>query len=1541
MKSTTKICLATLLALTIAGVSLASTLYYQPQLLSNHPFLKQLAQQLTDYQFATAEEKVYLHFDKKFFEPGETIWFNAYVRDAQTLQASKKSEVVYVKLLNPQGSTEQEYTLIAQNGTAKGQFTLNENLKGGQYTVEAHTKWQKNTNASFERKITIQKAVLPNLNMQLNFNKKAYGVGEKVTATLDLNTLTKEALAQHNFSYVVALDGKEIARQKGTTNDLGRAYVQFELPQKLTTNDGLLNVLLQYKGQTESIARSIPIVLGNIDLAFYPESGELLEGVPAHVGFKALNEFGKPADISGQIVDQQGKVVASFDSYHQGMGQVAFTPQKGQQYQAQITSPANINKTYPLPQAQAKGYLLNTELPTAKSLKVNVYSTQEEELYLVAQSRQKVQFSQVIEAKQGSNSVTIPTQDFPIGVTQLTLFDNQKIARAERLVFVNPHQQLNIEVVTNKEKYLPREKVNLTLKVTNENGQPVSGDFSLAVVDDKLLNFADDKQGHLLSYMLLESDLKGAIVEPNFYFDKEDDPTRLRPEIDRQQALDHLMLTQGWRKFVWQEITANSYTKPTIQGEMADIAGTVLDAQGNPIAGIDVALTKHDKKVTTDAQGHFNLDNWELYETVHLTAGSEDYYPVSQHLTEYNKQLTFKLVKKKIIKGIVKDHDKKILANVTVRAPGFSSTTTNTKGEFALVVPENVQNLQFTSNYYYQNVPIKNQKFLNVTLNQAVVRYTEALASRSGNVRRMRRAKGAQLEFADGAPMDMPAPPAPALMAVEEELEEDFEAMDDLADEDKAMEEIAPEPVIEVEQEPEPELEPEIAKMGEAEVIELVEKQFKKELEARVVAVALTRYNRARVFPAVSYENTPAVSRRTDFRSTIYWNPSVRVENGEAQLEFYNNDAITQFRISIEGFGAEGQIGRMEYKYFTQLPFEMISKVPTEVLTGDKVTIPLTLTNNTSSKLTAQLNVTTPAHFKLLQAAPKTVQLKAGASTTLFLEGEILNTTAEGDLVITLKAQGLVDQFTTTIRSRPRGFPVNEVFAGDQMKENFQLTIQEVLEGSLTAKLQVYPNTLDEVLSGMDKMLRMPSGCFEQTSSSNYPNLLVLDYLRETNTDAPEIVKMVNQYLETGYGRLTGYESPSGGFDWWGRDPGHEALSAYGLMEFVDMKRVYPVDQALIDRTAKWLLGRRDGKGGWKKNQHALHSWALAEVTDAYIVWAMTEAGYGQEIKKELDQSYQDAIKSEDPYRLALLANALFKAEDARANGLLEELVKLQQKDGSFVGLTSSVTNSTGQSLMVETSSLVVLAMLQGKGYQRNIQDALKAIQSGKNSYGFGSTQGTVLALKALLENAKNSKKTSESGEVLVLVNGKKVATLPYKADQKEIVLPNLAQYLKNGQQKITVQYANTKTPMPWDVEVNYTTRLPQSAPECPFALSTKLPKKSVKMGENIRLSTTLTNATDKGQAMTMAMIGIPAGLSVQAWQLQELQEKKVFDYYELFEGYVVLHYEQMTPNEIKTIHLDLKADIPGNYEAPASSAFLYYTNEHKVWAQPESLVIQ
>ncbi|MBL4650978.1 MAG: hypothetical protein JKY03_14700 [Aureispira sp.] len=139
------------------GIGLASAVYYQPNLLSNHPFLKDLAQKLALYQEQTTEDKVYLQFDKTFYEPGESIWFTAYVRDAQTFEASRKSAVVYVAFLNPKGSVEQELTLIAQEGHAAGTFSLPEDLKGGLYTVKAYTKWQNNTETFLSVKLPSKK----------------------------------------------------------------------------------------------------------------------------------------------------------------------------------------------------------------------------------------------------------------------------------------------------------------------------------------------------------------------------------------------------------------------------------------------------------------------------------------------------------------------------------------------------------------------------------------------------------------------------------------------------------------------------------------------------------------------------------------------------------------------------------------------------------------------------------------------------------------------------------------------------------------------------------------------------------------------------------------------------------------------------------------------------------------------------------------------------------------------------------------------------------------------------------------------------------------------------------------------------------------------------------------------------------------------------------------------------------------------------------------------------------------------------------------
>jgi len=212
-------------------------------------FFEKAKEQLAAYRAAYAPEKVYVHTDKHFYEPGDRMWFSVYVRDANTLEKSDQSDIVYVELIAPNGNVEHKLSLIAENGQAAGDIEFTTIQKGGIYKIRAYTNWMRNLEDVFERDITVQNVVLPNLRMNLDLN------------------------------FVASIAGKELTKSSVTTSANGIAQVQFDLPKNLKSNDGLLNVTLAHNGQNESISRSIPIVLNQVDLQFFPEGGDMVAGI--------------------------------------------------------------------------------------------------------------------------------------------------------------------------------------------------------------------------------------------------------------------------------------------------------------------------------------------------------------------------------------------------------------------------------------------------------------------------------------------------------------------------------------------------------------------------------------------------------------------------------------------------------------------------------------------------------------------------------------------------------------------------------------------------------------------------------------------------------------------------------------------------------------------------------------------------------------------------------------------------------------------------------------------------------------------------------------------------------------------------------------------------------------------------------------------------------------------------------------------------------------------------------------------------------------
>jgi len=1550
-------------------------------------FVQDLKNTLAEHEAHFATEKVYLQLDRSFFEPGDKIWFNAFLRDANSLKPSRKSDMLYVELLGPNGNKITTHKILAPAGTGKGNFNLPATAVGGRYTIKAYTNWQKNQDLFFEQKIQVQKPVLPILKMTLDLTRKAYGPGDEVSADLELKALDNQPLSNKEFDYVLMLDGKKHKTFKAKTDKNGKVKIKFSLPNNLKTTDGLINILIDHLGQKESIARTVPIILNKIDLQFLPEGGYLLSDLENGLAFKALNEFGKPADITGVIVDEKGNELSEFSTYHQGMGAITFRPNGTQKYYARILQPEGIQEEYEIPAAVENGYGLRVIKNVDDELTVAIHSTEAESMTLVLQSRGEIFGYATTNPVPGVQQVKISTKDTKIGIAQLTLFDAQEMPRAERMVFLHPDKKLSIDITADKPTYQPRDAVNLKIAVRDERGIPLSGKFSLAVADDNLLSFADDKQGNILGSVLLNSELKGTIEEPNFYFDPKED----HPDKDQILALDHLMLTQGWRRFDWNAARGTALAAQEFKNEETVIAGVVVNqTSGKPVANAKVTMDGRKDFIITNADGIFKFEDVELNNTNSMIRVSKNKINSGFPVRGFKKDVIISIFdfepiaiesikkssKNTLIAGVVRDantNEKLIGANIIFSQNGLfvSGISAGIDGEFEVPLAPGsydvivkyigyvdvVGTFSIEEGYHHktdffiypsgellEEVVITELGITRTTKNTASVSTITAQEMKNLPTKNIdaiaEKTAGVEVEKADD--ILLPGSRAEANKVVLDGvwLKKDEKAVVEIIEEDE-LAEIAVAPAAKEERRLE---KPIISgKKRRAPASSRTNGDLQNQT---VTAYRQWGFYQPEEFYAPAYDRQTQPfppAQRTDFRKTLYWNPAVETGiDGTAKVSFYTSDALTSFRATLEGFGQDGGIGRGTKIFSNEIPLGMNVKIPARVLMGDELQIPVVFDNKTNQAVTGKLTIHLPKELKLMDGFKEEVRLLPNQGNTVFIPVQALSPHPGSALTVIFSGGGFKDNITKNIEILARGFPVEQGFTSQELSNTFTLDVKDPVTGSINLSLNAQTTMDQQLQADLKRMVRQPTGCFEQTSSANYPNLLILEYLQAAGDLDAATKDQLTGALQSGYKRLTGYEVPGGGFDWFGKPPGHEALTAYGLLQFTDMKRVFPVDQNMIDRNAKWLLERRNGEGGWLLSKRGLHSWKANDpVYDAYIVWALVEAGMGKQIKKEIEKSASEALSSEDPYLLALMTNAFFKLKDKRAQQLLKLLLKKQEADGKWSRVANTVVNSRGASKDIETTGLAALAIMQDDVSHPELMLAMDFIRNGKTQYGYGSTQATVLAMKAMVNYAQKVDNGQRTGKMKIAINGKNVSEQTYGDNTGGIELTDLAQYLKTGKNKVKISFSDTDQALPYYLGLRYHTLLPNSDDDCVLKLSTKLTNKKAKMGDQQRLAVTLKNKTKEAVTNPIIKLGIPAGLSVQAWQLKEMEDQEVFDYYELFDGYLVFYFRELAPSAAKAINLDLKADIPGNYAAAASSAWLYYANEAVSWSKPEAIRVE
>ena len=219
------------------------------------------------------------------------------------------------------------------------------------------------------------------------------------------------------------------------------------------------------------------------------------------------------------------------------------------------------------------------------------------------------------------------------------------------------------------------------------------------------------------------------------------------------------------------------------------------------------------------------------------------------------------------------------------------------------------------------------------------------------------------------------------------------------------------------------------------------------------------------------------------------------------------------------------------------------------------------------------------------------------------------------ELTVHASGGGVADAIKRTIEVVPDGRRVEQSASGtlQQPAEIAWSVPADAIEGSVKANVKLFPSTFSQLVDGLEAIFQRPYGCFEQTSSTTYPNVLALDYLRRTKKSVPQVEATARQYIHLGYQRLLSFEIAGGGFDWFGNPPANRTLTAYGLMEFSDMARVHDVDPKVIQRTRAWLLSQQAADGSWEPEGHRiLHEDPTGRREDlqrlsttAYIAWSV------------------------------------------------------------------------------------------------------------------------------------------------------------------------------------------------------------------------------------------------------------------------------------------------------------------------------------------------
>lgn len=828
------------------------------------------------------KEKLYLHLDKPFYGAGEKIWFKGYLVNATTHQDNSQSNFIITELINRSDSIVERKKIRRDSLGFHNAFTLPATLPAGDYYLRGYSNWMLNEDPDFffSRNIKIGNSIDNTIVSSIEYQQED---DTHYTAKIKFTSNVQAVFENTTIKYLYLENGKIKNKGKKKTDENG--WISISLPDLKSPAARRIEVEFDDPQYIYKRTFHLPVFTNDFDVKFFPEGGALLSIPHQNVAFKAQGADGFSKEVEGFLFNSKGDTLTNFRSEHNGMGIFTMNPVNNETYYVTVRTNDSITKRFDLPAIEPKGISIAMS-HYKQEIRYEIQKTEATEwpqkLFLLAHTRGKLAILQPINPKRTFGKMNDSL--FTEGITHFMLIDEQGNALSERLIFVPDHKPNQWQITADQPTYGKREKVSLQIAAKDNEGNPVEGTFSVSITDRKSIQ-PDSLADNILSNLLLTSELKGYVEDPAYYF--------LNQDARTLRSIDYLMMTHGWRRHKMENVLRTpslNFTNYIEKGQT--ISGRIMGFFGANVkkGPICVLAPKYNIIATTetDEKGQFIVN------------------------TSFRDSTTF-LVQARTKKGfagvdILMDPPQYPVA--THKAPYFNGATTfmedylmNTRDQYYMEGGMRVYNLKEVTVTAKRERP-SSKSIYTGGINTYTVEedrlqgYGQTAFDAASRLPSVTITNGSEIHIRNNS--------EPAIIVIDDIVYEDAsDILKDIQVSDMSSISLlrGADAVI---------LGPRAS--GGAVVITLKDPR---NLPARpaqgIITYTPLGYSESVEFYHPTYD-TPEKknAQRSDFRSTVYWNPELRLDaEGKATIEYYTPDSTAPEDIIIEGVDKNGKVCRI------------------------------------------------------------------------------------------------------------------------------------------------------------------------------------------------------------------------------------------------------------------------------------------------------------------------------------------------------------------------------------------------------------------------------------------------------------------------------------------------------------------------------------------------------------------------------------------------------------------------------------------------------